>query len=273
MSLHRNVALFLTVELAAASVRSSPAAAFPDPCSEGPLELAGGGVVALRDHSDNLDCTWRLLCPGELCPRLSFDYFGTEEEYDILRLYDGESSAATERAALSGSLAPTSQIVGTQSMLFAEFTSDDSGAGDDFGIDATFECTPGAWTLRRRDALQALRVVPPPRPNRCTCVSLSRCYASQSAVVWPQRMGSRASTAAWLRERQAPPAATAHACMSTQESTVSEVSPRTTPRPSCRSDTLSPPHHTISVPPRFHPRQVPVPRAGWRSRVVAWLRS
>ena len=128
---------------------SAPTAS-PDPCGGGGVVLSNGGAVTLSDHRNDLDCTWRLLCPSALCPMLSFDHFGTEEEYDVLRLYsyDGESDAeATERAVLSGHLPPRTAIAGSSNAVLAQFTSDGTGAGEDFGIDATFECTPGRGAM------------------------------------------------------------------------------------------------------------------------------
>ena len=48
------------------------------------------------NYGNNENCEWSITLPEGSIIRLKFDSFKTEDDYDILTIYDGASDSATE---------------------------------------------------------------------------------------------------------------------------------------------------------------------------------
>ena len=110
------------------------------PCSDAGVTLTDSGTVAHTAESidHNQLCNWELQCSNaEHVPQLQFSAFHTETWYDVVVLYDGQSSA--ELNYLHGSLETTQRTYeGVTSSMRVTYSSDGSVSGD--GFDALFTC-------------------------------------------------------------------------------------------------------------------------------------
>jgi len=80
-------------------------------------------------YPDNAHCEWKITVPAGQLVRLSFTSFAVEAEdacgYDVVRVYDGDSTGAAEVLTHCGSNVP-SDVVSSGNVLYVKFTSDDS---------------------------------------------------------------------------------------------------------------------------------------------------
>lgn len=87
----------------------------------------GGGIIESNQigavYSDNMDCHWSLSSSARL--ELVFLRFNTEPSYDVVHVYNGESSSSPVIGRFSGSSLP-SPVTSSSSKLFVRFTSDGS---------------------------------------------------------------------------------------------------------------------------------------------------
>ena len=113
------------------------------PCTDRGVALSDGGAITLSDHRDDLDCTWRLLCPSTRRPLLNFTHFGTEKGYDFLTVFDGDRAAAQLSGYNSPSEVPPPLLADSAKGVRVQFTSDAGAAGENFGVAAVFSCVPG----------------------------------------------------------------------------------------------------------------------------------
>lgn len=83
------------------------------------------------DYTHNADCEWLIEPVNARMIELAFLSFDTEEGFDFVRVYGGNSSAAPLLGEFSGSSLPdTVRVVG--SAMFVSFTSDNNTSGDGF---------------------------------------------------------------------------------------------------------------------------------------------
>jgi len=136
-----------------ATYRSLPGSgiAVPDACSPDtrPLQLTGNyGTLTSPNYPgsypNNADCRWLITAVGANdTVVIDFSQLNTEECCDVVTLYDGDSSKATEIVTLAGQLTPPIQkYSSTQRYMFVRFTSDDTDT--DIGFNATFTSVPAA---------------------------------------------------------------------------------------------------------------------------------
>ncbi|XP_078583854.1 enteropeptidase-like [Branchiostoma floridae x Branchiostoma japonicum] len=106
-----------------------PSHVTPTPGCGGNLTAPSGGPVTSPNYPSNygnqLNCEWSITLPEGRIIRLKFDYFNTDNGYDILTIYDGANDSATQLQRLTSSLR-VSPITSTSNMMFLRFTSDSS---------------------------------------------------------------------------------------------------------------------------------------------------
>ncbi|WP_422089875.1 CUB domain-containing protein [Tenacibaculum ovolyticum] len=100
-----------------------------DPCNGGATLTAnsdsfedGSGAVK---YEDDKNCTWLIQPADGGTVTLNFNSFNTEEDYDFVTVYDGESASATQLGSFSGSSVPK-VVTSTGNSMFVKFTSDGS---------------------------------------------------------------------------------------------------------------------------------------------------
>lgn len=84
------------------------------------------------NYSNNANCSWYIQ-PNNGPITLTFSAFDTESNTDILRIYEGNSSAGTATASYSGNSIP-GPYTSTGNELFLEFTSNGSVSGQGFDL-------------------------------------------------------------------------------------------------------------------------------------------
>lgn len=98
------------------------------------------GVIASPgypgNYDNNMHCTYIIWVVNNMAVQLTFDLFQTEENYDVLTLYDGLGALAPEIAELSGRLPNGTTYTSSQNVMRAVFTSDESNV--DRGFHATW---------------------------------------------------------------------------------------------------------------------------------------
>jgi hypothetical protein len=108
-----------------------PAALYPQYCNGQKILSAisgsfddGSGPVA--EYQSNVNCSW-LIKPSVPVDwiRLNFVYFDTQADYDIVTIYDGETTSSPVLGTYSGSTLPT-LIQGTNQAMLVTFSTDNS---------------------------------------------------------------------------------------------------------------------------------------------------
>ncbi len=112
---------------------------------EGILLHSGAGENGNYDHNE--DFTFTICVPGATEIILSFDYFATEQNYDVMTIYDGPDRMSPVLATLSGILLPAPTLVVTSGCVTIHFQSDDN-------------ITANGWRMR-----WSTQVVVPPSPE------------------------------------------------------------------------------------------------------------
>jgi len=105
-----------------------------------PLVLKYGGTFSVPfdavNYYENANCSW-LIQSSDLVDgvvKLDFDFFNTQLDIDILRVYDGFDDKAPLLARLSGTYcAPPAGLATTQPYMFVRFTSDSKTNYNGFG--------------------------------------------------------------------------------------------------------------------------------------------
>ncbi|XP_078661576.1 polycystin-1-like protein 2 [Branchiostoma floridae x Branchiostoma belcheri] len=117
----------------------------------GTLTAPSGGPVTSPNYPANygnsLNCEWLITVPAGSTIRLTFDSFDVEQDYDFLRIYDGDSASAAVLQELTGPQS-VSPIVSTSNVMFLRFTSDNSEARQGFNFSYTSNNTyvDGGWS-------------------------------------------------------------------------------------------------------------------------------
>jgi PKD repeat protein len=88
--------------------------------SNGSFEDGSGG----ENYDNNLNCSWRLTAGTNSKIRISLNNFETEQDVDILRIYDGINDGAPLINALSGSLVEL-DLESSGANLYLEFTANE----------------------------------------------------------------------------------------------------------------------------------------------------
>jgi len=109
------------------------------------LDSDNGPEAGQYDHNE--DFTFTICVEGATEIIVSFQFFATEENYDILTVYDGPDINAPVLATLSGLIQPAPTLVATSGCITFRFVSDDNIAA--IGWRAT-------WTTE---------ILTPPTPN------------------------------------------------------------------------------------------------------------
>jgi gliding motility-associated-like protein len=94
-----------------------------DDC-EGILLHSQAGEEGNYDHNENF--TFTICIPGATEIILAFDYFATEQNYDIMTIYDGPNRQSPIIATLSGIRQPPPTYVATSGCVTIHFQSDDN---------------------------------------------------------------------------------------------------------------------------------------------------
>ena len=132
------------------------------PCSSGGAELHQQQLVISFEPAggtaNDQTCSWHIVCDPGTTATVTIQRFGTEQDFDYVRLYDGDSNSADAVAELTGAMRDLQQTTFTSSStdMVVEFTSDES-VGDE-GFEASYLCS--------RDA-------PPPPPPGPVFVPIS----------------------------------------------------------------------------------------------------
>lgn len=103
------------------------------------------------NYTNNLNKTTKFCSSNGTCIRATFTSFATESGYDLLRIYDGNSTTATLLGTYSGSTSPGTVTSSTGCLTF-NFTSDGSNVAA--GWAATISCA-------------ACATPPPPEAQNC----------------------------------------------------------------------------------------------------------
>ena len=113
-----------------------------DACTDGATPTARAAVVSFMPDGNYMDdalCTWFIDCT-DTPVSVNVMRMDTEQDYDLVTLFDGDSEAAPIMAELSGSYAglTATQFTTTATSLLIEFTTDMSVAGA--GFEASYSC-------------------------------------------------------------------------------------------------------------------------------------
>lgn len=107
---------------------------------EGILLHSEAGENGNYDHNE--DFTFIICIPGANEIILSFDYFATEQNYDVMTIYDGPDRMSPIIATLSGIRQPPPTFVATSGCVTIHFRSDDN-------------ITANGWRMRWRTQINA----------------------------------------------------------------------------------------------------------------------
>jgi len=101
----------------------------PTTCSGQQTLTANSGTVSdgsgSNDYANNLDCKWLIKPTNAGSVTLTFTAFNTENSYDFVKIYDGETTSAPLLGTYSGSNLPP-QLIATSGKMLIHFTSDNS---------------------------------------------------------------------------------------------------------------------------------------------------
>ena len=119
------------------------------PC--GCADLRDGGRLGAA-YTGATNCRWSLQCPALRVPRLTFSSFGTEANFDFVRIYDGaDLGTAPLVANLTGRSLPGPQQA-TGPTMAVQLLTDASNDGP--GFQAIFECLAAPGNCARLPACQ-----------------------------------------------------------------------------------------------------------------------
>ena len=96
------------------------------------------GTAATGNYAPNLNCSWLIQPAGASLVSLTFNRFDTQQNGDIVSIYDGSNSSAPLLGAFDGNTVP-STIFSSGSSLFVEFTS--NGFFELTGWEASYSST------------------------------------------------------------------------------------------------------------------------------------
>jgi M6 family metalloprotease-like protein len=96
------------------------------------------GTTATARYAPNLNCSWLIQPTGASLVSLTFNRFDTQQNADVVSIYDGSNNSATLIGAFDGNTVP-STIFSSGSSLFVEFTS--NGFFELTGWEASYSST------------------------------------------------------------------------------------------------------------------------------------
>jgi gliding motility-associated-like protein len=138
-----------------------------DDC-EGILVHSMAGEEGNYDHNENF--TFVICIPGATEIILAFDYFATEQNYDIMTIYDGPNRFSPVIATLSGVLQPPPTFIATSGCVTIHFSSDDN-------------ITANGWRIR-----WSTQITIPPTPT-LTVVSMLECPLNEAVFQFSNPIG------------------------------------------------------------------------------------
>ncbi|MGK5085277.1 CUB domain-containing protein [Bdellovibrionota bacterium FG-1] len=115
-----------TVKLGIAAASYNMCAGTTATSASGTLYDSGG---AGADYNPSENCGFLISSLGDITA--SFDSFGTENNYDFVRIYDGSNASGRLLGSFSGSITPGNQTA-TSGQMYVAFTSDGSVQGTGF---------------------------------------------------------------------------------------------------------------------------------------------
>lgn len=95
-----------------------------DDCEGTLLDSEDGPEEGQYDHNE--DYTFTICVDGAEEIILDFSFFATEENYDILTIYDGPDTGSPVIAILTGSISPAPVFIATSGCVTLHFISDDN---------------------------------------------------------------------------------------------------------------------------------------------------
>ncbi len=96
-------------------------------CGDATLNSNSGSFRVGRGNSyyrNNSSCSWRIDVPSGKIITLNFSSFDTESMYDVVKVYDGNSSSSDLLGSFSGSSVPPS-VVSSGDRMYVTFTTDE----------------------------------------------------------------------------------------------------------------------------------------------------
>jgi hypothetical protein len=112
-----------------------------------PLSACSGTVSdgsGSGDYTPNLDCSWTINPPGASSVTLNFSSFGTETNFDFVRIYNGLDASAPLIGEFSGYSTP-GPVTANSGKMFIRFQTDGSvGAG---GWTANYTCANNQFSI------------------------------------------------------------------------------------------------------------------------------
>ena len=109
-------------------------------CNGGQTLFAGGTFQKNGGCEDGHDCSWLLTCPDGESPTVLFSEFQTENNFDFVTVYNGDTADADQIVRCSGGSCDGG--IGNQQNMLVRLTSDGSVTQD--GFVASFSCQPAA---------------------------------------------------------------------------------------------------------------------------------
>ena len=87
-------------------------------------------------YADDSYCTWQIQCPQSQVAVLAFSKLEVEDDFDFVRLYNGDDESQPPMAELTGTLGnmDETQYVSSGSSLLIAFESDESEGGQGFQL-------------------------------------------------------------------------------------------------------------------------------------------
>lgn len=95
-----------------------------DDCEGTLLDSENGPEEGQYDHNENY--TFTICVDGAEEIILDFSFFATEENYDVLTIYDGPDTGSPVIAELTGSISPAPVFIATSGCVTLQFISDDN---------------------------------------------------------------------------------------------------------------------------------------------------
>jgi len=111
------------------AIRGITPSVTPTACSGTQTLTAASGVISdgsgTANYTDNLDCKWLLKPTNAGTITLTFSAFDTENNYDFVKVYDGETTSAPLLGSYSGTSIPP-VLTSSSNKMLVHFTTDGS---------------------------------------------------------------------------------------------------------------------------------------------------
>ena len=152
------MASFLYASVSIAQPTYTMQTAIVDDCEGKLTDSENGPETGQYDHNE--DYTFTVCVDGATEIIIAFNFFSSEETYDILSVYDGPNTGSPLLAMLTGSIQPPPVLVATSGCVTFHFTSDDNIVAAGWDLD---------WSVEIVDpvppTLQVMSVLDCPMPS------------------------------------------------------------------------------------------------------------